>query len=83
MLKERKYRQVYVYISSNFDIWTFPKYTKAIFFSEVAITLCFQLCSECYTTLQIKNILRSTSAVIMEIWTISVTNVGKPSCAIL
>ena len=34
--------------------------------SEVAITLCFQLCSAHYTVLQMKNSIRSTSAINME-----------------
>ena len=44
--------------------------------SEVAITFCFQLCSTCYTMLQMKNSTRSVAAVnpvATEVWMISVT----------
>ena len=50
--------------------------------SEVIITLYFQLCSACYTALQMKNITRNASAVnpviIQKLLTIPITNMGIP-----
>ena len=40
-----------------------PRYINYLLKSEVSITLCCQLCSTCYTTLQIKNCSKSTSAI--------------------
>ena len=40
-----------------------PQLKKTCFKSAVAITLCFQLCSECYTVLQTKNSVRIISVV--------------------
>ena len=47
--------------------------------------LYFQLCSACYTVLQMWNTLRTASAIDLattEIWMIFITstNIGKPSC---
>ena len=48
--------------------------------SEVSITLCCQLCSTCYTTLQIKNCSKSASAI--KVATMNDFHYeGKPSCA--
>ena len=51
--------------------------------NEVSITLHCQLCSTCYTAIQIKNCLKSTSAI--KIATMKNTDdfyfEGKPSCA--
>ena len=46
--------------------------------SEVSSTFCCQLCSTCYTTLRIKNCLKSTSAI--KVATMK-NNEGKPSSA--
>ena len=53
--------------------------------SEVSITLCCRLCSTHYTAVQIKNCLKSTSAIKIATMT-NTDNIryveGKPSCAI-
>ena len=61
-----------------------PSYINYHLKSEVSITLRCRLCSTCYTAVQIKNYLKSTSAI--KIATMTNTDdfryKGKPSCSI-
>ena len=54
-----------------------PNYINYRLKSEVSIMLCCQLCSTCYTTLRIKNCLKSTSAI--HVYHIKVNNGTRPS----